>query len=1070
MRRRTPTSGAPLAALIAVVFCFAAAKNSAAQLPTATILGIAKDSSGAVVPDATLTLRNVNTGLTRTTATAADGSYRFPALPVGNYEIRVEHAGFQSEMRTGLTLAVGQEALVNFTLNVGQVQETVSVTAEAPLVNTTSGTLGSLVGEKTVADLPLNGRNFIDLTLLQPGVSQHKNLAVGPSTVGVWFSANGAPLRSNSYLLDGTITTNLTNATAASADGTTLGIEGIREYRVITSGVSAEYGMAMGGQVVLVSKNGTNDLHGSLFEYLRNSALDARNFFDYKTVATKRRLPAFTRNQFGGSFGGPIRKDKTFFFGSYEGLRQRLGVTTVDTVIPAACHTATNNPCTIPAGQNVPPVIQPLLALFPAPNLPSNLFTYPFTQPTTDNYGQFRVDESLSSNDTFFVRYTINDATETNPLSYPQFSQDRVTRNQFVTLSENHIFSAALLNSARYSFSRTRTNVVSPSGIIGPQYSFVPGREIGLINIGGINGIGPAANAPAPTTQNLFAASDDLVYTHGAHALKFGALFNHYQQYMQNSTSLLGTVSFASPSTFLTGQPTTYTATTVGSIQDRTYHYNTLGFYGQDDWRVFPRFTLNIGLRYEFLTVPVEMKGHGSAVRDIQHDAAGTLGAPFRNMSLRNFSPRFGFAWDVTGSGKMAVRGSFAELFDLGNFGQIQVIGSAGTPPFSSSSTVQNPASLTIPFLFRPQDVGRALNTTDYLLGQPHILEYNLTIERQFPSQVAVSLAYAGSRGLDLFRTPEGNPTVPLGIPNGQSCVLRAVGQPVVLNGPKCWLGNDPRTNPNWSTVSFHNSGGDSYYNSLQLGLTKRLSHGLQFQSSYTWSKLIDDAQGQASNEHSASSGTGTDPSNPRVDRGLADFDVEHNWRFNAIYQIPSLSGSPGLLGGIAKGWRVSGILSLQTGYPFTPALGSNASRSGVGAGGAGSGAGIDRPNLVSGRNNGNIVRGGPIRYFEVSAFTLQPAGFLGTAARNMLRAPGLSNLDFSLVKDTSIKRLGESGHLEFRAELFNILNKANFGVPNRTVFSGTGPAAALPLPSAGVITNTITPSRQIQFALKLLF
>ena len=277
------------------------ASVSVAQLPTASILGMVKDSSEAVVPNATLTARNVETRQTRTTVTAGDGYYRFTALPVGNYEIRVEHSGFQSEVHSGLTLTVTQEAVVNFTLQVGAVEQTVAVTAEAPLVNTTSGSLGGLVSEERVADLPLNGRNYIDLTLLQPGVQAQKNLGSVSSTVGTWYSSNGAPLRSNNFLLDGAILQNLVGTTASSVSGATLGVEGIREWRVITNSFSAEYGMTMGSQMIIVSKNGTNNFHGSGFEFLRNDILDARNFFDRKTLFDTRRLPPFRRNNFGGS-------------------------------------------------------------------------------------------------------------------------------------------------------------------------------------------------------------------------------------------------------------------------------------------------------------------------------------------------------------------------------------------------------------------------------------------------------------------------------------------------------------------------------------------------------------------------------------------------------------------------------------------------------------------------------------------------------------------------------------------------------------------------------------------------
>ena len=1028
-------------------------KPAMSQLPTATILGTVKDSTGAVIPGAAITAKSVETGLTRSAVSAEAGSYRLSALPVGAYEVRVELPGFRTEVRSGLTLTVSQEAVVNFSLQPGAIDQTVVVTEDAPLVNTTSGALGGLVDERKVAELPLNGRNFIDLTLLTPGITQHRNLAVAASTVGLWFSSNGAPLRSNNYLLDGAPMTNLTQGTSASQDGSTLGIEGIREYRVITNSFSAEYGMTMGSQVVMVTKGGTNTLHGSLFEYFRNSTLDARNFFDYKTAASNRRLPAFTRNQFGGSVGGPIKKDKTFFFAVYEGLRQRLGVTTVSIVPGAACHVTTNNPCV--AGGNVAPVARPLLDLFPLPNLPGDKFTFPFTQPTRDDYGQGRVDHIFSPADSLFGRYTISDTTETNPLNYPQFRTLRFSRNEYTTFSENHIFSPGLLGTFRFSLSRTHPRNPSPSGLIGPQYSFVTGEEIGTLNIGGVTSMGPNT-APNDFSQKILTWSGDFFYTRGRHSLKLGTLINHYRQYLQNNNNSGGTVTFANVNNFLLGLASQYSVLTPGSLRERRYHFNTLGFYAQDDFRVLPNLTFNLGLRYEFLTVPNEVTGHGSALRDIQHDAKGTLGAPFRNMSLLNFSPRFGFAWNVTGDGKTAVRGGFAELYDVGVTGVSMAIAAIGTPPFSSFSSVGTPSTLTLPFSFPSSLLGKSLRLLDYELRQPHILDYNLTLERQLPWQIGLTLGYAGSRGINIMQVKDGNPTVPQILPDGR----------------KFWTGNDPRVNPNWSAIELHTAAGNSWYNALQFGMNKRLSKGFQFQSSYTWSKVMDETQGQAGADNQVSSIFGVDPSNRRLDRGPAGFDLRHNWQFNTIYQLPQpFQGRA--LSALLNGWRASSILSVQSGYGFTPSLRTNRSRSGVNAGGGGQGAGnIDRPNLGPGRNKGNIILSGPNRYFDRTAFALQDAGFLGTSGRNYLTGPGYFNLDFSLGKNIPVKQLGDSGALEFRGEFFNILNHPNFAMNDafRQIFAGSANGEA-PLPTAGVITTTGSArSRQIQFALKLLF
>ncbi|OFW37766.1 MAG: hypothetical protein A3J28_01855 [Acidobacteria bacterium RIFCSPLOWO2_12_FULL_60_22] len=542
-----------------------------------------------------------------------------------------------------------------------------------------------------------------------------------------------------------------------------------------------------------------------------------------------------------------------------------------------------------------------------------------------------------------------------------------------------------------------------------------------------------------------------MFYTRGRHSLKFGGLINRFQQFTNNGTNSRGAITFANINSFLLGQPASFRAVTPGSNLTRTYHYTTLGFYGQDDWRVSSGLTLNLGLRYEFLTQPQEVQGFSAALRDIQHDANTTLGPAFENPSLRNLSPRLGFAWDVRGDGKTALRGGFGLLYDIGNLGNALSAGAGATPPFAALSTVSltTPTPLVLPLTFPDSAAGKALRTVDYLLQQPHMLQYNLTVDRQLPLNMAVALAYAGSRGLNLIQTKEGNPTVPQ----------------VLANGSQFWPANAPRTNPNWTSIELKTGAGNSWYNSLQLGLSKRLGKGLQFQSSYTWSKVLDETQGQLGVDNNASSTFGSDPTHRSADKGPASFDAAHNWRFNAIYRLPEFSSAGRVTGKLLNGWWISGILSLQTGYPFTPALQTNRSRSGVNGGGAG----IDRPDLVPGRSNDNIILGGADRYYDPRAFTVPALGFLGNLGRNTLRGPGFANLDFSLVKDTSLRFLGESGKLEFRAEFFNILNRVNFDMPSRTVFAARADLES-PLSDAGRITNTSGSSRQIQLALKMLF
>src|SRR6266516_2600354 len=730
MEGKTGKRSGVLAALIiaAATLLLMFAVTGTAQQNTGTILGLVKDSSGAVIPGAGVTVVNEETNLTRTVITGENGAFRAPALPVGRYTVRVELAGFQAQAQRGLVLEVAQELVVNPTLEVGAVpQEEVVVSGEAPLVNTTSSALGSVVNEQSMSDLPLNGRNYVDLTMLQPGVSPQTLATTGgtASATGAWFSANGAPVRSNNFTLDGAPMVNAGGAAAASEAGTTLGVDGIREYKVVTSAFSAEYGMAMGSQTVMVSKNGTNLWHGDVFEYIRNSALDARNYFDYRTPSGGRRLPLFQRNNFGGSFGGPIKKDKTFFYGVYEGLRQNLGVTILDSVLPAACRQLVNpgtnnttlaNPAacapTLTSSSIVPQVMQPFLDFYPLPNLPGNQFTFPSSSTQREDYGQIRVDQNFSGADTFFGRYTIDDEELNNSTNniralasgaaFPGIRTLGASRSQSATLSEGHVFSPALLNTARLSFSRTNfgTSTLSDTNLVGPRYSLTSGLPVGQIQIsGGITGF-QGLMIPGYQIQTVYTLSDDLYYTKDRHALKFGMLFNRYHLFTQGTAKLLtGTVTFNEVASFMQGIYDNYAAGTPNALQRRFWSHKTWGFYAQDDVRLTSGLTLNLGLRYEFQTVPRERFHIESRFLNFADPTqTWTYGPVMRNPSLKNFSPRVGFAWDVRGNGKTAVRSGFGLYQDLANFGSALNQIPLGMPPYSRQNIVSgNPRRQLLP-------------------------------------------------------------------------------------------------------------------------------------------------------------------------------------------------------------------------------------------------------------------------------------------------------------------------------------------------------------------------------------
>ena len=1037
-----------------------------AQLPTATILGTVRDSTGAVVPGVTVTVRNTGTGATRTATTGANGAYRLVALPVGAYEVRAEQPGFQAEVRSGLTLAVDQEAVVNFALQVGQVEQTVEVTAEAPVVNTTSGSLGDLMNEQQVSDLPVNGRNYINLTLLQPGVQENRGGRGSTGAPGTWISVNGAPIRSNNFLLDGAPVVSDTGGTTGGATGATLGIEGIREWKIVTNQYSAEYGMRMGSQMTMVTKGGTNDFHGTVFEYLRNSELDARNFFDYSTPENPRRLPNFVRNQFGASFGGPILRDQLFFFATYEGLRERKGLSTISQTISAECRALTNNPCvdrTTAAKRNpdgnVDPVIAPIVALYPLPNLSGNRFTYAASNQGTEDYGQIRGDWNIGANDMFFARYTNSPSNALDPLQFPPFIGTREFQKHILSASDSHIFSPSLLGTFRYSAALNDQTGDSPMPDALNALSLVrdnnspQGRGLPIINPGsGITTLGPRNNVPAPRQYDTHTWSADMFYTRSNHSFKFGTLINRMYQDNTHGNSYFGTITGGGLGRFLNGDPQTLQAQSANIYNRRKYRWWTYGFYLQDDFRATSNLTFNLGFRYEFHTTYRATDGIESSLRDIVNDTEFTVGPLFENPSLTNLSPRFGFAWDVQGNGRTAVRGGFALLYDLDAHGSTLGNMPSAQPPFSSQSRVSNPArggTFVLPYVFTSAQ--NAVRTPEWEIPSPHMMQYSLTVDRQLPMGMGLSLGYAGSRGLNLAKSVSGNPLVPLlGRPEAE-------GQP----GGYYWEAPLRRVNPAWGTIQYHTGSSNSWYNALQLVVRKPVSQGLQFQGSYTWSKLIDESQSQSSLDQ----GGDYFPWLRSHDRGLAAFNFSHALRMNSIYRLPQMPFT-GVTDKLLNGWWFSGILSVQTGEPFNVALSGDRSRCDC--------DGDDRPNVVAGRTNDNIIRTDrPERsegYYDPSAFFLQPAGTLGNLGRNTLIGPGLANLDFSIAKDTSVGFLGEAGRLEFRAEFFNILNRVNFRNPDNTVFTGTGTSAANVLDTAGRIDQTSTDPRQIQLALKLVF
>ncbi len=1026
---------------LTLAFLLFLSANLFAQTSSA-ITGTIKDANGAVIAGAKITAQSLETNFTRATITDGQGRYTFAELRVGSYKVRAEMSGFRIGVRD-VVVTIGESVVIDLTLEPAAVSVEPIVIADTAGVNTQSHELSYLVGERAIRELPLNGRNYTDLALLQPGVTAFQQRDGGSVVAhGLGMSINGQDIRSNVYLLDGTLQNDFTNSPAGSAASTVLGTETIREFRVEANSYSAEFGRNYGGQINAISKSGSNQFHGSLYHFLRNDNMDARNFFDREPIGK----PEFKRNQFGGTIGGPIKSDKTFFFAGYEALIERLG-RNINSFVPDA-----NARQGILPGVTVTvnPAIKPYLDLIPLPNGPgiggglANYF-FGFKQTIDQNYAQGRIDHIFNDRHQIFTRYTFDNANQDLPTDYPQFPRSFISRNQFATIEHSWVMSPRTINKMRFGFSRTRIGQDVQANIPSTVAPFVPGRLVGDIDIGGMQRFGPQTSVNVQLTQNVFSFSDDLTYTRGRHLMKFGGMVERYQDNMVNPTFSLGIYNFPDLRAFLENRPNRFIGLTPEAQFDRYWRFLLFGFYAQDDFKIHPRLTLNLGLRYEFATVPQELYGRDVSLPNLT-DTQLTPGPLYKNPTYKNISPRIGFAWDLFGDGKTSLRGGYGWYFNTNN--QQNLIVTVTNPPFTPRPVIINPTFPNPPF---NRTGTLSIRPIEWELKNPNTHIYNLNLQRQLWFDTVLTIGYAGSRGVHLLRNKDVNTVVP---------VQQADGTYVFPAGA-------PRFNPAFSTIELKTSDGNSWYNALVFEVRKRFTKGVDFQSSYTFGRTIDTTQASTFFSDATNATVSAMPELPgsNYNKGLADFHVKHNWVTNFTWELPFAKGLKGTAGKLLDGWNLIGIGQMRSGNPLTVFLSANRSRSQWNPS-SGPGIGTDRPSFVSSRSHESAVIGSPDGYFDPSAFQLQAAGTLGSLGRNTFIGPNLRSFDLAAVKNTRWAKLGENTRIQFRVESFNLFNRANFGTPALQVF-GTTPD---PLASFGKIRSTVTSARQIQLGLRISF
>lgn len=1058
---------------ISILLLFVFSPCACPQTEVATVFGTVTDPTGAVIAGAQVTILNQSIGLKRESSTDSTGQYHIAGLPTGNYAVRVQKEGFQTQVREGITLTSASSLTVSFSLAVSTKQEEVTVSGNINETDGTTSTVGGLVAEQALTDLPLNDRDLFKAAILEPGVaptpSSAPSLLSGGNAGQV--SIGGTRPSWTDVRIDGMDANDpLFGYSPAGASGLFLGLNEFTEVRVMTQTFDVEYGRNAGGVIDAVTKSGGNHFHGSLFEIHRDAALDSRNYFDLANAPK----PPFVRNQFGVGVGGPLVHDHTFFYADFEGFREVQASTAFATVPdalahqgllpsvtnPGSCSNATPNGCVHLA---IDPRVSQFLALFPTSNGADNgdgtadLITDDKGD-AYENHGMIRVDHNFSGTHSFFGRYMIDDSSSlvpyfgTPPGTYvPGFPLEHTARNQYFTVQDRSNFGRKMLNEVRFGINRTAASSSIVDMHPGLSISLAPSRQFGMIDISGMSLLGNSPVIPVGDFSTVYQVQDQLLLTTGRHILTFGGEFQRIQSNGPLDFVVNGLYTFQDLSPFgipaqtnnpaleffLQALPLSYVgAIPPNSNSNRDFRQSVVSGFVQEFWRATTRLTVNGGLRYDFYSNPTEAHGRMSAIRYPATDSGPTAGNLFARTPLDLLSPRAGFAWNIFGGGKTVLRGGagvFRDQLPMYLFASNRFLS-----PFFSINSFVFPAFLNPQnaVLTEPLD----LYSMTYHPKFPYALQYNLNLEREIAPGTLLTAGYFGARGNHLPREVEANPF-------------------------ELTLGH--RYNPNLPSPLLEElTDAQSFYNSFQLSLSQHHSHNVSWQAFYTFSHSIDDASSNVSIEGINEPPTAQDPFNRKGDRGRSGFDIRQNFTASVVYELPFGRSRLG-------GWQISGIASVHSNVPFTPLLAfDNADLQSLVI--------SERPNVTGNPYTGvcpNGARvGNPSCWFNPGAFSLPAPGQFGNAGRNSLRGPTFADFDAVLQKSF---QLTEGTKIAFGVEAYDLFNHPNFAVPSNTqsplTLGGNGDAVfASPTGNfagnVGRIFTTVGGGRQLQLDARLTF